>query len=239
MAHIEYDQGFVIFDRGGDVKEVWRHSADCTERDLRSRRSKTDAAQRAAAARSMGAGFKQRGRFEPWALLSLPEATRMTRLIYPTLAFANGEHVYLFDLPTASMQQILDIGETSGFLLYIDHSPLYLFICLHNEIRVLDRLYGCGVIHTISITSFQTHIPTFGTGREKRKHVPQRVLKANCLQPEKHGKPLWYSHHVGIIDEADFVAGLFLPHISQFQPNHVHCSPYFIMWSPPFCSSLR
>ncbi|KAF8639383.1 hypothetical protein AX17_001539 [Amanita inopinata Kibby_2008] len=132
-AHCEYGQGYLIFDRFGGSKEVWRlaeydhyypsstaageegsrpstvvATAQPDERQLR-------ASQRAREKWMRDHGFDgldervplKAGHFVPWALLHPPSPTRAFRFVYPILLVASFNSAYLFDVRTgAIIQQI-------------------------------------------------------------------------------------------------------------------------------------
>jgi len=122
-AHLEYSNGFLIFDRSSGHREVWRLCGSgslvaidpipCNETpsefDISARpdafmlEDSESALQRAL---MLYAGphepdFRPRGCFEPYAVLRSPEETRAYRFVYPALLTAAHEKVYIWDVPSA------------------------------------------------------------------------------------------------------------------------------------------
>ncbi len=124
-AHLEYSEGFLIFDRWNGDREVWRLD-DSQERDPIlavpcaeippdfDPNSKPDAAmyedsQMALllARASEGVGHRHMTYFEPYALLHSPEETRAYRFVYPTLLTAARDKAYLWDVPSARVVEVV------------------------------------------------------------------------------------------------------------------------------------
>ena len=104
-AHLEYGEGFVIFDRDDGNKEVWRRTEDNTEPSSLVT-SFPDARQI-----QMGESLRPscaRAQFSPYALFQMPEHTRAYRFVYPTLLVASLERAFLWNIHTGEMVQVLD-----------------------------------------------------------------------------------------------------------------------------------
>lgn len=124
-AHLEYSNGFLIFDRSSGDREVWRlcdseifhpvpYSEPPPEFDPTAR---PEGFMLEDSERALGIAlehypgvpdidFKPRGCFEPYAVLHSPEETRAYRFVYPTLLTAARERVYMWDVPSARIVEI-------------------------------------------------------------------------------------------------------------------------------------
>ncbi|GBE81288.1 hypothetical protein SCP_0310150 [Sparassis crispa] len=163
-AHCEYDNGFIIFDRFGAFKEVWRlvSSFDPTDAPTRSLPDE-DQLNTSAEADTLYYSRTKRGHFKPWALLETPEQGRAFRFAYPTLAVVSYDAIYLWDITSATLvESIGDIqslhGGSSalGDINYVDVSPRYVFSSSTNYAEtqaVLDppdpRLLESGSLPTV------------------------------------------------------------------------------------------
>ncbi|KJA15540.1 hypothetical protein HYPSUDRAFT_194203 [Hypholoma sublateritium FD-334 SS-4] len=104
-AHLEYGEGFVIFDRDDGNKEVWRRTEDNVEPSTLVT-SFPDARQIKMGERT--STLCARAQFTPYALFQMPGHTRAYRFVYPTLLVANLESAFLWDIRTGEMVQTLD-----------------------------------------------------------------------------------------------------------------------------------
>ena len=91
-AHCEYGSGFVIFDRFGQDKEVWRLASEAEESPAR-----RDEQQHQIYDLVSNHIPVTKGTFKPWAVLHIPELTRAYRFVYPTLLVVGTEKAYLWD----------------------------------------------------------------------------------------------------------------------------------------------
>ncbi|PFH53258.1 hypothetical protein AMATHDRAFT_137903 [Amanita thiersii Skay4041] len=135
-AHCEYGEGYLIFDRFGGCKEVWRvadyeayvHSSPHLQQDLhysvvgaslpdeRQLRASVDAARvwgnvpSTPSDRPITAYRDSpiRGHFIAWALLRPPAQTRAFRFVYPILLVASFNSAFLFDVRTGALVQIIN-----------------------------------------------------------------------------------------------------------------------------------
>ncbi|KAF8148668.1 hypothetical protein B0H34DRAFT_736501 [Crassisporium funariophilum] len=165
-AHLEYGQGYMIFDREDGQKEVWRRVSDVQEGvsghrveisstpDLKQKRVYDEV-------RSLYMNLldpeSTLGQFQPWALLRMPEPTRAYRFVYPTLLVSSFQHVYLWDIPSGKLIQTLDdIQNLSapdaqpdvglGSIKYVEMSSRHVFLAGGYLLRVFDRLTGKSVM---------------------------------------------------------------------------------------------
>lgn len=151
-AHCEYSNGFLVFDQLGGFKEVW-----CLESrqppDTYPERSPPDDRQHLAALRAsyFHPNDSDRGRFRPWALLHMPTITHAFRFVYPTLLVASQNEAYLFDIPTGTLVQTIDISAPSPHglreLSYVELSAEHVFICWKFAINIFSRRDGSLVLN--------------------------------------------------------------------------------------------
>ncbi|KAF9523802.1 hypothetical protein CPB83DRAFT_821046 [Crepidotus variabilis] len=127
FSHLEYSEGFLIFNRRTDCREVWRlselqtnhplpHSAQPENFDTDSSPDDTmlqDSEAALSRARNLNtssqntANYRPRGCFEPYALLRDKEITRASRFCYPTLLTAAKDQAYLWDIPTGKVVEVI------------------------------------------------------------------------------------------------------------------------------------
>ncbi|KAH9941924.1 hypothetical protein B0H21DRAFT_543104 [Amylocystis lapponica] len=157
-AHCEYDQGFLIFDRLDNQKEVWRLVLDCDDAQA-SLKSQPDQAQIAAWQRAEERHeHTSQGHFQPWALLQMPEQTTAFRFVYPTLAVVALDAAYLWDVRSGELvHTVRDIQDphggndsTLGIIRYVEVNASYIFLCGSSEFRVFDRQCGALVLRMSS-----------------------------------------------------------------------------------------
>ena len=152
-AHCEYSNGYIIFDRFTSEKEIWRLSSiDDVSPDSTSSRPDTTQTQ-------ISPDGSQPGLFKPHALLQTPEPTRAYRFVHPTLLVAAFERVYLWDVPSACLIQIIEniqplteggLGDNNnislGTLNYVEISARHVFLCGGHALRVFERGTGRAVL---------------------------------------------------------------------------------------------
>ncbi|THH20205.1 hypothetical protein EUX98_g8626 [Antrodiella citrinella] len=147
-AHVEYGNGFLIFDRFGEYKEVWRLATHMG----------TEACTNACAPDVLQSGHSDfaeqrnpssdlRGHFKPWALLRSPEWGRAFRFVYPTLLVGSFSKAYLFDVESGSLVQTVENtqqvdGVPLGEIHYVEVSDQHVFICGSVELRAFNRTDG-------------------------------------------------------------------------------------------------
>ena len=149
-AHCEYSNGYIIFDRFTSEKEIWRLSSiDDVSPDSTSSLPDTTQTQ-------ISPDGSQPGLFKPHALLQTPEPTRAYRFVHPTLLVAAFERVYLWDVPSACLVQIIENiqlppvgpGDTNslGTLNYVELCARHVFLCGGHALRVFERGTGRAVL---------------------------------------------------------------------------------------------
>ncbi|KAI9444180.1 hypothetical protein H4582DRAFT_2071751 [Lactarius indigo] len=148
LAHCEYDNGYLVFDRTSKEKEVWRLASDLSTEGEVAARAPPDGRQMDVSARAAMVyhQYAPRGQFWPWALLAFPEATPTYRLAYPTLICASYDHAFLHDVRTGFLVQTIDIGSGLQILSYVDVDERYAFVCELDAVRVFSRESGNEVL---------------------------------------------------------------------------------------------
>lgn len=163
-AHLEYENGFFIFDRFDSDKEVWRLSAEFDHSQIPSHAA-PDSSQRLACVLSDASFPSNHARFEPWCLISTTQPTFAYRFSYPTLVIMSMDTAYLWDIPSATLvQTIQDVTELfanndqdhddRATISYVDVSERHLFICGWQELRVFNRSDGSLALRIRSQPSF-------------------------------------------------------------------------------------
>ncbi|KZT25603.1 hypothetical protein NEOLEDRAFT_1178380 [Neolentinus lepideus HHB14362 ss-1] len=158
-AHCEYSNGFLVFDQLGGFKEVWCLASRCPPgTQPEDSRALPDERQELAsldAANRHGTEL-----FRPWALLQMPTVTHAFRFVWPTLLVSSQKDAFLFDIPTATLIQTIDISEPVPHglreLNYVELSAEYIFICWRHSVCVFSRRDGALALsidteHTVDI----------------------------------------------------------------------------------------
>ncbi|KAJ7110343.1 hypothetical protein C8R43DRAFT_164647 [Mycena crocata] len=200
FAHCEYGAGYLIFDREGGQKEVWRvlddteapdsptfASPDETQHDISS-----------SAAELHGFPLTSRGHFKPWMVLNPPAPTRAFRFVFPTLLAATTLSLFIWDITTGELIQIIRDTQLSpdgvgsgthlGRINYVEISARtdgHAFICGSNTLRVFSRTSGRCVLDIPSTqVSYAKNTYTFVVdGSHEENWLPHSVLKP---QPTNH-----------------------------------------------------
>ena len=154
-AHCEYSSGFLIFDRLGAAKEVWRlatlwpasESTSSLPRVFRPTDSQLEAS--AAAARAYAPcspdDTPPKGHFRPWALIETAEFGRAYRFVYPCLLVCGLRRAYVWNVVTASLERELDNVQGAaggGDINYVELSAQHVFVCSTSALRIFDRATG-------------------------------------------------------------------------------------------------
>lgn len=178
FAHCEYGEGYMVFDRIGISKEVWRRACDVENAALPTESIPDDLQMYAAAvAAAAHRSSAPRGHFKPWALIQMPDFGRAFRFVYPTLLVAAEDQAFLWDIPTARhIATISDIqtriGNSSlGRITYVEVNDRYVVICGTRQLRIFNRPQGALVYHitaknskftnwTLNVTGCKTFNPS-------------------------------------------------------------------------------
>ena len=154
-AHLEYDRGYIVFNRYDNCKEVWRRTidADADQHPETSPPDKKmlDASTQAAATYDSAESYW--GNFKAWALLRVPENSRAFRLSYPTLLAVATNNAYLWDVTRSQLVSVIrDIqqrhhGLQLTAIKYVDVNDFYVFICGASGLRIFAREGGALLYH--------------------------------------------------------------------------------------------
>ncbi|KDQ52898.1 hypothetical protein JAAARDRAFT_446095 [Jaapia argillacea MUCL 33604] len=167
-AHCEYSNGFLVFDRFGGFKEVWRCASDFTPADLPNS-FRPDGVQERVANASWRTHWSRtcRGHFRPWALLRMAAVTHAFRFVYPTLLVASLEEAFLWNIPSATLAQTIDLTpQADASLYYVELSERHVFVVGPRSLRIFARDRGVLVLNLTSEAilsaglSLQVHQPT-------------------------------------------------------------------------------
>lgn len=178
-AHCEYSNGFLVFDRLGSEKEVWRLAAEYNHSP-----HPADEFQEAVAFTINTYPSTSKGYFKPWAMLVTPEIGRAYRFVYPVLLVASLNTAYLYDVESANLIQtihniqFLRDDEHLGSINYVESSPLHVLICGGNQLRIFERESGSLLYHISSSQPewdcIQVAVDSYGTSNQ---HVPHRKCR--------------------------------------------------------------
>ncbi|KAI0759997.1 hypothetical protein BD413DRAFT_487088 [Trametes elegans] len=142
-AHCEYENGFLIFDRVGTSKEVWRLETLYSEAEepLASRPNSTQMAAWRETSQQWSASAP-RGHFRPWALIDTPEFGRAYRFVYPDLLVSALRKAYAWDVRTGEL--VLELENVQGDypvgdINYVELSATHVFICSSSALRIFSR----------------------------------------------------------------------------------------------------
>ncbi|KAI0079285.1 hypothetical protein K474DRAFT_683461 [Panus rudis PR-1116 ss-1] len=151
-AHCEYQNGFLIFDRFGEYKEIWRLTMVDEESPPEPPPGRQDQVQI-----QLGEGtariariIRSRLYFRPWALLSTPEWGQAFRFVYPYLLVASLTKAYVYDVVSAILVQTIEDTQNVndptnvqlGDINYVELNDKYVFICGSIELRIYSRSNG-------------------------------------------------------------------------------------------------
>ncbi|KAH9917540.1 uncharacterized protein B0H18DRAFT_913396 [Fomitopsis serialis] len=183
-AHLEYDNGFLIFDRFDSDKEVWRLATDFELWQIPAS-AYPDSPQRIASLFAEARySTNNRGHLSPWALLTTTQPTFAYRFAYPTLIVMSMDTAYLWDIPTSTLvQTIRDAeepfthndgdGDERSTISYVDVSARHIFICGWHELRIFNRSDGTLALRIPSQ-------PTFANTRvllsHERRDAPTAIV---------------------------------------------------------------
>ncbi|KAK0455503.1 uncharacterized protein EV420DRAFT_1336393 [Desarmillaria tabescens] len=154
-AHCEYDKGFLIFNRVGRRKEVWRLVEGQNETVQPTSSSPPDHTQQAASteAATEHQSSYPKGHFVPYSLIITPTMTYAFRFVYPVLFAATETNFFIYDIPGGRLlQSIVNSPESLIHLHYVDISERHLFLCGWPNVVVFSRETGKSVL---KIPSYQ------------------------------------------------------------------------------------
>lgn len=159
FVHCEHDQGYIVFNRYDNYKEVWRRRTDVLDIPENAWPSglhnKPDGlmirGNRVAERVYLDPNRSRdpdhlRGQFVPWARLLVPEDGRAFKLTRGTLLVCSAQKAFLFDVGKGELQQTIEVVATTGRLRYVDISEQHVFIVCSLQLSVYDRATGSGVL---------------------------------------------------------------------------------------------
>lgn len=161
MAHIEYEEGYIIFDHSDGFKEVWRRRIDVLDVPEEAWPSELDnkpdehmfEARLLSQALYLDASRMRdrehlRGQFTPWARLQIPEDPNdglVFKLTRGTLLAFNADRAFLYDIEKAELQQTIEV-QVLGKVQYVDISEQHVFLLSPLQLAVYDRVSGLRVL---------------------------------------------------------------------------------------------
>jgi hypothetical protein len=162
-AHVEYDRGFLLFNRMDGMKEIWRRVTDFEE-GTHPRVNEPDApmlrTHATASYPSVGASKAlRRGVFAPWGVVRTPMPARCYRFVYPDLLIATERTAYVYDVRT--MELVLTLSETQKGdqgLRYVDLNARHIFICFKEALCVFNRRGG-QLVRNFALQELRTNMP--------------------------------------------------------------------------------
>jgi len=155
-AHCEYDAGYLVFDRGGTVLEVWRRATDARSSPLPAVKgmSQPDSHMHEtadAAFSAADAADPLRGQFVPHALLAVP-AGRLAYHLVGTMLVVSSESdavAFLFDVASGELLEKLDLSsgddEAWSEIHYVELDPTRRRVFLSTDNGVL--VYANEMVH--------------------------------------------------------------------------------------------
>ncbi|KAJ7103036.1 hypothetical protein B0H15DRAFT_810694 [Mycena belliarum] len=208
-AHCEYDSGYLIFDRTDGDKEVWRVADDVeTTKDLPTFAFPDDKQKKAWSLIADLGGHRSRGCFNPWMVLKPPDLTKAFRFVFPTLIAATHLSLFLWDIPTGELVQVIrDIQNSSNdvhssaslgpHITYVEVSETHAFVCGSHALRAFSRSSGrCVLDIPSSQLSYGNNTYSFlADGSHKQGWLSSSVLKPQPLThsivaPDTSGRQL-------------------------------------------------
>ncbi|KZT69695.1 hypothetical protein DAEQUDRAFT_669130 [Daedalea quercina L-15889] len=206
-AHLEYDNGFLIFDRFDSDKEVWRLDTDF-EPAQAPPHARPDSPQRIASLFAEARYPTTRGHLKPWCLITTSQPTFAYRFAYPTLVVMSMDTAYLWDIPSATLvQTIRDVeepfthddgdGDERATISYVDVSARHLFICGWHELRVFNRADGSLALRIPSQPTFTNARILLSHERRDAQTVPSTLpLPSFVAGASPPPRPSWARPHV-------------------------------------------
>jgi len=160
-AHCEHDQGYIVFNRSGRDKEIWRRRTDVLdipdEAWPSELHNKPDLHMIEADLIAQDQYFDDsrsrdpdhlRGQFVPWAHLEILEDGQAFKLTRGTLLVSSSQRALLYDVEKAELQQTIEVNNGPNFvrLRYVDINERHIFIVSTLQLDVYDRANGSRVL---------------------------------------------------------------------------------------------
>lgn len=123
-AHLEFSNGFLVFDRRDRQHEVWQ------------RVSSQEADPSPAAGQ-----IETETEYRQHTILTSPNSTRAYRFVYPLLLVASGfaMEAYIWHVPSATLLQTVNLGDRREGINYVDVSETHIFVCFSGRVSVYRR----------------------------------------------------------------------------------------------------
>lgn len=192
FPHVEYENGFMIFNMRGQRKEVWRLVG--SHADIPFVGADGQQQRQSDLSRSAHTSTYPRGHFEAWCTLNTPTPTSAFRFVYPTLLAATRRRLFLYDIPSGQLEKDFSITEpeldNQTIITYVELSQRHVFVCGYPSLRIVSRETGRVVldipsnnirysdsIHCLSKTMnvFPGSALGVHTGREYTPAYPSRI----------------------------------------------------------------
>lgn len=216
-AHCEYGDGYIVFNRIDNVKEVWRRACDFHNATLPAESLPDELQLRASAgAAEFYHSRTLRGHFLPWALVDMPVFGRAFRFVYPNLLVASEDEAFVWDIPT--MRNIITIHDTQtpvdgailGLINYVELSDRYIIICGTGQLRIFSKSPQGALLYHIPTSTSTYAKSTLDLSNEYERGTPGIVLSP--LATRRHAKDITATAqplppHLMRFD--GFVAGMF------------------------------
>lgn len=158
LAHCEHDEGYIVFNRIGNYKEVWRRRVDILDildgawpswlhnkPDSNMIRANLVAQERYLDPSRSRDPNHLRGHFVPWARLLVPEDAQAFKLTRGTLLVSGSLKAFLYDVESAELKRTIDIS-APGQLRYVDVSERHVFIISTLQLNVYLRANGSHIL---------------------------------------------------------------------------------------------
>jgi len=164
LAHCEYDEGYLVFNRLNNYKEVWRRRIDVlgvpadawpsephNKPDLRMIEAYLAARDKYLDPSRDEDPDLIRGQFVPWACLLTaedPEEDPGFQLTRGTLLVSGASSAFLYGIEKAELQQTIQVHPAGfGELRYVDVSEHHVFMAGTFQLNVYDRASGSCVLN--------------------------------------------------------------------------------------------
>lgn len=237
LAHVEYDNGYIIFGRLGGFLEVWRHASDCSDAERPTENIPDEPQLRVSAvAIEIYRSLNLRGHFIPWALIEMPAFGRVSRLVHPSLVMSSEERTFIWDVQTAHLNiTIQDIqrpigGAVLGRINYVELCEQYIVICGSKQLRIFsnsprgDLLYHLPAFtHSYANSSVVLARPDQDEINDDTILIARNLVTRTFKLAEGHAsRPVHFNFD-------DFVAGTFIIEMTGFPRSQTlltaHVSP--------------
>lgn len=159
-AHVEYSNGFVVFDRYDKSHEVWVKATKAHQFQEFSRPHPSQIQIQASGEAISDAG-DPRGRFVPHLVLINPVRTRAYRFVFPELLVASEEEktAHIWNVVEGRIMEAYSLAEglgpapdpdedgngndaAHGSINYVELSPNHIFVCFNTKLVVYQRASG-------------------------------------------------------------------------------------------------